>query len=302
MRGKHRSFALDEVVNEAQLLEAQGARELNLVAQDLAHYGRDRRDGFTLPELLEALIRDTTVPWLRMLYLYSSGITPRLLEVMARESRILPYLDMPMQHAADSVLTRMRRPERQRTIRDRVQAIRDIVPDIAIRTTCIVGFPGETDGDFEQLMQFVEEIQFERVGAFTYSPQEGTRAAEMVDDVPESVKRHRLERLMELQRQVTSERYERFIGRPARVMIDRIVDGEAQGRTVWQADDVDGIAYIQGAESLTPGTIVDAVIEGIEDDVDFNATLLRVIDAPVAPQKRARTLPVMGTSIGSFGR
>jgi ribosomal protein S12 methylthiotransferase len=302
MRGKHRSFALDEVLRDAQLLEAQGAREINLVAQDLAHYGRDRRDGFTLPELLEALVRETSIPWMRMLYLYSSGITPRLLEVMAKESRILPYLDMPMQHAADKVLERMRRPERQRTIRDRVQTIRSVVPDIAIRTTCIVGFPGETDEDFDQLMAFVEEIQFERVGAFTYSPQEGTRAAEMIDDVPESVKRQRLERLLELQRQITSERYERFVGRPARTMIDRIVDGEAQGRTVWQADDVDGIAYVQGAEHLAPGTIIDAVIEGIEDDVDFNATLLRVIDAPSAAPKRARSLPVVGTSIGSFGR
>ena len=195
MRGKHRSFALDEVVREAQLLEAQGAREVNLVAQDLAHYGRDRRDGFTLPELLEALVRDTGIPWLRMLYLYSSGITPRLLDVMSRKPRILPYLDMPMQHASDSVLARMRRPERRRTILDRVRTIRDVVPDIAIRTTCIVGFPGETDDDFQQLMEFLEEIQFERVGAFTYSPQEGTRAAEMPDDVPESLKWQRLERL-----------------------------------------------------------------------------------------------------------
>jgi ribosomal protein S12 methylthiotransferase len=302
MRGKHRSFALDEVIREAQLLEAQGARELNLVAQDLAHYGRDRRDGFTLPELLEALVTETTVPWLRMLYLYSSGITPRLLEVMAREPRILPYLDMPMQHASDAVLARMRRPERQHSIRDRVRAVREIVPELAIRTTCIVGFPGETDDDFAQLMSFLEEIQFERVGAFTYSPQEGTRAAEMVDDVPESVKRERLERLLELQRQITAERYERFIGLPARAMIDRVVDGEAQARTVWQADDVDGIAYVQGAEALAPGTIIDAVIEGIEDDVDFRATLLRVVDAPAAPVKRVRSLPVMSTSIGSFGR
>jgi ribosomal protein S12 methylthiotransferase len=237
-----------------------------------------------------------------MLYLYSSGITPRLLEVMAREPRILPYLDMPMQHASDAVLARMRRPERQRTIRDRVQSIREVVPDIAIRTTCIVGFPGETDEDFAQLMGFLEEIQFERVGAFTYSPQEGTKAAEMEDDVPESVKRQRLERLMELQRQITAERYERFIGRTARTMIDRIVDGEAQARTVWQADDVDGIAYVQGAEHLAPGTIIDAVIEGVEDDVDFRATLLRVVDAPTAQPKRARSLPVLGTSIGSFGR
>ena len=302
MRGKHRSFALDEVIREAQLLEAQGAREVNLVAQDLAHFGRDRHDGFALPELLEALVKETSIPWLRMLYLYSSGITPRLLEVMASQPRILPYLDMPMQHASDTVLARMRRPERQHTIRDRVKTVREVVPDLAIRTTCIVGFPGETDDDFAQLMGFLEEIQFERVGAFTYSPQEGTRAAEMVDDVPESVKRQRLERLMELQRQITAERYERYIGRAARTMIDRVVDGEAQARTVWQADDVDGIAYVQGAEHLAPGTIIDAVLEGVEDDVDFQATLLRVIDAPSAPPKRTRALPVMGTSIGSFGR
>jgi ribosomal protein S12 methylthiotransferase len=303
MRGKHRSFALDEVIRDAQLLEAQGAREVNLVAQDLAHYGRDRRDGFTLPELLESLVTETNLPWLRMLYLYSSGITPKLLEVMARESRILPYLDMPMQHASDAVLARMRRPERQRTIRDRVQKVRAVVPDLAIRTTCIVGFPGETDDDFAQLMAFLEEIQFERVGAFAYSPQEGTRAAEMIDDVPESVKRERLERLMELQRQITAERYERFVGRTVRTMVDRIVDGDAQARTVWQADDVDGIAYLQGAESLAPGTIVDAVIEGIEDDVDFRATVLRVADAPVVARAiRTRALPVMSTTIGSFGR
>ena len=302
MRGKHRSFALDEVIREAQLLEAQGAREVNLVAQDLAHYGRDRRDGFTLPELLEALVRETSIPWLRMLYLYSSGITPRLLEVMAQQPRILPYLDMPMQHASDPVLARMRRPERQHTIRDRVAKVREVVPDIAIRTTCIVGFPGETDGDFASLMAFLEEMQFERVGAFTYSPQDGTRAAELTDDVPESVKQQRLERLMELQRQVTAERYERFIGMTARTMIDRVVDGEAHARTVWQADDVDGIAYVQGAEQLAPGTIVDAVIEGVEDDVDFRATLLRVVDAMTASPTRARALPMMPVTMGSFGR
>jgi ribosomal protein S12 methylthiotransferase len=149
MRGKHRSFALDEVVREAQLLEMQGARELNLVAQDLAHYGRDRRDGKNLPELLEALVSETSIPWIRMLYLYSAGVTDRLLEVVAREKRILPYLDMPIQHGSDPVLARMRRPERKRTIRERVKKFRDAVPDVAIRTTCIVGFPGETEEQFE---------------------------------------------------------------------------------------------------------------------------------------------------------
>ncbi|MFL5528885.1 MAG: 30S ribosomal protein S12 methylthiotransferase RimO, partial [Gemmatimonadaceae bacterium] len=221
MRGKHRSFALDEVVREAQLLELQGARELNLVAQDLAHYGRDRRDGFKLPELLEALVAETSIPWLRMLYLYSAGITDRLLDVVARESRVLPYLDMPIQHGSDIVLARMRRPERKRTIRERVSKFRGAVPDVAIRTTCIVGFPGETDAQFEEMLEFLQEMQFERVGAFTYSPQEGTRAAEYADDVHDAVKRERLERLSELQRAITAEKYESRTGRTALALVDR---------------------------------------------------------------------------------
>jgi ribosomal protein S12 methylthiotransferase len=189
MRGGHRSFSLDEVVREAQLLEAQGAREPNLVAQDLAHYGRDlRASGLTLPDLLEALLRETSIPWIRMLYLYSAGLTSRLLELMAREPRILPYLDMPIQHGSDEVLRRMRRPERQRTLREKVARIREVVPDVAIRTTCVVGFPGETETDFETLLSFLEELQFDRAGAFAYSPQEGTRAAELTDDVPEDRK------------------------------------------------------------------------------------------------------------------
>jgi ribosomal protein S12 methylthiotransferase len=159
MRGKHRSFALDEIVREAQLLEAQGAREVNLVAQDLAHYGRDRRDaGLTLPDVLEALVRETTIPWIRMLYLYSAGLTPRLLELMATEARIVPYLDMPIQHGSDTVLARMRRPERQGSIREKVARIRAMVPDVAIRTTCIVGFPGETEDDFRTLLSVRSRI------------------------------------------------------------------------------------------------------------------------------------------------
>src|SRR5205085_2768386 len=219
MRGKHRSFALDEVVREAQLLELQGARELNLVAQDLAHYGRDRRDGIKLPELLEALVHETSIPWVRMLYLYSAGITDRLLEVVARHDRILPYLDMPIQHGSDEVLALMRRPERKRTIREKVRKFRDAIPDVAIRTTCIVGFPGETEAQFEELLEFLQEIQFERVGAFTYSPQDGTRAARLPDDVHEAIKRERLERLTEVQRAITAEKYESRVGRTAPVLI-----------------------------------------------------------------------------------
>src|SRR5919202_73783 len=227
MRGRHRSFALRDVVREAQLLEAQGAREINLVAQDLAHYGRDRRDGVGLPELLEALVADTTVPWIRMLYLYSAGITPRLLEVVAREPRVVRYLDMPIQHASDRVLARMRRPERRRTIRERVARYRDAVPDLAIRTTCIVGFPGETEDDVRELVDFLEETRFDRVGVFAYSPQEGTRAVAYGDDVPDEVKRERLERVTELQRAITAERYERHLGRTVRALVDRVEPGDA---------------------------------------------------------------------------
>ena len=303
MRGKHRSFALDEVVREAQLLELQGARELNLVAQDLAHYGRDTRDGKKLPELLEALVAETSIPWIRMLYLYSAGITDRLLEVVARESRILPYLDMPIQHASDDVLARMRRPERKRTIRDRVRKFRDAVPGVAIRTTCIVGFPGETEEQFDELLEFLEEIQFERVGAFTYSPQEGTRAAQYADDVHETVKRERLEKLTELQRSITAERYESRVGRRAIALVDRADadNGTSKARLPWQADDIDGITQID--ETLVPGTFAEVAVEEVVDDYDFRASLIRVSLPANVPERRrvSRELPVTQT-IGSYGR
>ncbi|MFL5640215.1 MAG: 30S ribosomal protein S12 methylthiotransferase RimO [Gemmatimonadaceae bacterium] len=304
MRGKHRSFALDEIIREAQLLELQGARELNLVAQDLAHYGRDRRDGFKLPELLEALVGETSIPWLRMLYLYSAGITDRLLDVVARESRVLRYLDMPIQHGSDEVLARMRRPERKRTIRERVSKFRDAVPDVAIRTTCIVGFPGETEEQFEELLEFLEEVQFERVGAFTYSPQEGTRAAEYPDDVHDAVKRERLERLTELQRTITAEKYESRTGRTSLALVDRtnMEHGTSQARLPWQADDIDGVTQIDDA--LPPGTMVEVAVEEVVDDYDFQASVIGVV-LPAEPPKSyraTRQLPIKQATIGSYGR
>ncbi len=304
MRGKHRSFALDEVVREAQLLEVQGAREINLVAQDLAHYGRDRRDGNNLPELLEALVAETSIPWIRMLYLYSAGVTDRLLDVVAREQRVLPYLDMPIQHGSDPVLARMRRPERKRTIRERVRKFRDAVPDVAIRTTCIVGFPGETEEQFRELLEFLEEMQFERVGAFTYSPQEGTRAAQYADDVHEAVKRERLEQLTELQRSITSERYESRVGGTAFALVDRADpgNGTAQARLPWQADDIDGVTQIDVA--LPAGTIAEVAVEEVVDDYDFQASVIRIVH-PVgipAPRRVSRELPISQVTIGSYGR
>jgi ribosomal protein S12 methylthiotransferase len=304
MRGRHRSFARDEIVREAQLLELQGARELNLVAQDLAHYGRDLRDGIRLPELLESLVAETSVPWIRMLYLYSAGITPRLLEVVARESRILPYLDMPMQHAADEVLARMRRPERKRTIREKVARFRDAVPGVAIRTTCIVGFPGETEAQFDELLAFLEEVGFDRVGAFTYSPQEGTRAAQLNDDVPDALKRERLERLTELQRSITSERYETRVGAVARAIVDRQFPGGSQARLPWQADDIDGVTQLD--ERHPPGTFLDVAIQEVVEDYDFRGSVVGIADSPLRHSRRtsraAMSLPVLLPTIGSFGR
>jgi ribosomal protein S12 methylthiotransferase len=223
---------------------------------------------------------------------------------MGREPRILPYLDMPIQHASDEVLKRMRRPERQATIRERVSRIREIVPDVAIRTTCIVGFPGETDDDFATLLNFLEEMQFERVGAFTYSPQEGTRAAQIEDDVPESTKRLRLERLVELQRLITAERYERRVGKVTRAIVDAVHRGGVlEARTIWQADDIDGLTRVSvDGAAPPPGSLLDIAIERVVDDYDFDASLVRVVSGPTPQPMRSRALPVMSSSVGSFGR
>jgi len=306
MRGRHRSFALADVIREAQLLELQGAREVSLVAQDLAHYGRDRRDGTGLPELLEALIRETDIPWFRNLYLYNAGITPRFLEVVAANPRILPYLDMPVQHGSDSVLTRMRRPERRKTIVEKVARFRDAVPDLTIRTTCIVGFPGETDDDFAILLDFLEEMQFDRVGAFTYSAQDGTAAAEMVDDVPDEVKHERLDALQRLQTSITAERYERHIGRTVQLLIDRAGSDDelAVARAPWQADDIDGVTHLDTDAPM--GALVEATITDVVDDYDFEATAGGLVLLPPAfavRDRAARILPLAASSsIGSFGR
>ena len=309
MRGRHRSFARDEIIREAQLLEAQGAREVNLVAQDLAHYGRDLRgDGETLHALLEALVKETSIPWFRMLYIYSAGITPRLLEMVANEPRIVPYFDMPMQHGADEVLKRMRRPERNKTIREKVARIRDVVPDVAIRTTCIVGFPGETDADFATLLALLEDVQIDRVGAFTYSAQEGTAAHALADDVPDAVKQERLERLNELQSLITQDTFERRVGKTVRAIVDRVADGACEARTIWQADSIDGITRIGrrvAASDVGPGALVDVAIESVVDDCDLKASLVRVVSSapPIGSQvtgHRSRQLPM--ASIGSYGR
>jgi ribosomal protein S12 methylthiotransferase len=203
---------------------------------------------------------------------------------------------MPIQHAAEPVLKRMRRPERKHTIREKVARYRDAVPGVAIRTTCIVGFPGETDADFHELLEFLEEMRFERVGAFTYSAQEGTHAATLADNVPDSVKRERLETLTELQRGITEARYEERIGARAEALVDR----DRTARLPWQADDIDGVTTLNcGAD---PGSLAEVDVTGV-DGYDFAARFVRMVSGPVAPRDvpaPGRVLPV--ASMGAFGQ
>ncbi len=273
MRGKHRSRPLPDLVREAQLLEAQGAREINLVAQDLGHYGRDVPDGPRLHDLVRALLDATTVPWYRMLYVYSAGVTYDLVELLASEERLVPYLDLPIQHASDRMLEAMRRPERQRTIRSKVARLREAVPDIAIRTTALVGFPGETDADFRELVEFVDEMRFDRLGAFAYSAQEGTSAAALPDDVPPRVKEERLAELLEVQRAVSAERLAELLGSEATVLVDGAAEegspAPLAGRTAKQADDVDGCTYLRTSGRVPEaGSFVRArIVEALDYDL-----------------------------------
>ena len=305
-RGKHRSFGVDALVAEAVRLEAQGAVELNLVAQDLAHYGRERRDGSDISSLVRRLIGETAIPWFRLLYIYSAGLRDPLIELMAEEPRLLPYIDMPIQHAVDPVLVRMRRPERAATIRARVERLRAEIPDLTLRTTVLVGFPGETDDEFRALLDFLEEVQFDRLGAFAFSPQDGTRAADMADlFLPEGIGNDRLEELLEVQRSISAERLARKIGTTQRVIVDRVVDGRLQGRIEGQADDVDGVTWLETGSFPVPGTLVEARVTSTED-YDLEADVLRILrTAPDLREDRGsgRQLPVVPIGLeGGFGR
>jgi ribosomal protein S12 methylthiotransferase len=284
MRGLHRSQPLEELVREAAGLGAQGVKEINIVSQDTTWYGRDLRRGPLgraaplLPDLLRALVRETEVPWYRLFYMYPSGITRELVDLLAGEQRILPYLDVPIQHGSDRLLERMRRPERRHSIVERVSWLREAIPDLTLRTTVIVGFPGETDSEFRDLMELLEEIEFERVGAFTYSLEEGTRAAEMADQVPEAVKRERLEELLDLQRGISFEKNHALVGKTITAIVDSLVEDDpefyATGRVVGQALDVDGVTHLRGEAGVAPGDMVDVeIVDAL--DYDLVAEVLR---------------------------
>jgi len=277
MRGLHRSSPVGNLVAEAQALEALGVRELNIVSQDTTWYGRDRRGGkggesALLPELLAALLRGTSIPWFRLFYMYPSGITRPLVELLASESRLLPYLDVPLQHGSDRILKAMRRPERRSTIRERVGWLREAIPDLTLRTTVIVGFPGETDEDFRDLVDLLEELRFDRVGAFSFSAEEGTLAAEMPDQVPEEVRGERLESLMDIQREISFELSLDQVSSRTTALLDRVVNDDPefafQARTISQALDVDGVTHLYPADGVGPGDFVEIeVVDALDYDL-----------------------------------
>ncbi len=289
-RGRHRSFDPEALVQEAQALETRGVIELNLVAQDLAHYGRDLKDT-GLDGLLQRLLESTAIPWFRLLYIYSAGLRPPLVELISRQDRIVPYLDMPIQHASARMLERMRRPERPERLRQKIAWLRAEIPDLTLRTTVVVGFPGERDEDFEELLDFIAEVQFDHLGAFAFSPQPGTPGAAMPDPIPEPVKMERLSMVNDVQRSIVAARNAALIGRRLEAIVDRISDagnGKApvEARTRGQAYEIDGQTYLESAsESLQPGDLVDVTITGADDADLWGAVAERVRAG--RPAKRA---------------
>jgi ribosomal protein S12 methylthiotransferase len=229
-----------------------------------------------LPDLLRALLAETSVPWLRLFYMYPSGITRELVELMASEPRLLAYLDIPIQHGSDTVLKRMRRPERRRTIRERVAWLRAAIPDLTLRTTVIVGFPGETDTEFDELLELLEEVRFDRLGAFAYSTEEDTAAAQMPGQIAEEIKRERLDRLHDLQRGISQERNERWIGRHVDAFVERTAGWDSDRaescgavcRSAAQAPDVDGVIHLADAAGAKPGELITVrITDAVEDDL-----------------------------------
>lgn len=258
LRGSYRSVPMEELLEEAKALAAQGVKELILVAQETTLYGVDLYGRKELPALLQKLARIPGICWIRIQYCYPEEITDQLIQVMKEEEKICHYLDMPIQHASDSVLKRMGRRTSQKELREIIGHIRREIPDIAIRTTLISGFPGETEEDHEILMEFVDEMEFDRLGVFPYSLEEDTPAALLPDQVPEEVKEARRDAVMELQQEVAFDRAEAMVGRILEVIIEGKVSGEGVyvGRTYMDSPNVDGLIFVNGEMELMSGDFV----------------------------------------------
>ncbi len=268
MRGKHKSKPIGELVEEAQKLAAKGVKELILIAQDLTYYGLDLYKKRNLAELLENLVKVDGIEWIRLHYAFPTGFPMDVLDVMNREPKVCNYLDIPLQHIADSILKSMRRGTTQAKTTKLLQDFRAAVPEMTIRTTLIVGYPGETEEDFQVLKNWVEEMRFERLGCFTYSHEENTHAYNLEDDVPEEVKQERANEIMELQSQISWELNQEKIGKTFKCIIDRKEGNYFVGRTEFDSPDVDNEVLVDASEHyLKQG---EFVMLKITDAADFD--------------------------------
>lgn len=256
MRGKFRSRSMESIIAEVTNLAEQGVKEISLIAQDSTNYGTDLYDSFQLPALLNKVGEVPGIEWVRLHYTYPGFFTDELIETMASNPKICKYVDMPLQHSEDQILKRMRRPGRQKDSRELIRKIRERIPNVALRTSIIVGFPGETETDFENLKKFIKEMEFDRLGVFTYSPEQDTPATRLPDHVDEDVKEYRANTLMELQREISNQRGGRRVGEELDVLIERY-DGRNDvyiGRSQYDAPEIDGEVFVTGKD-LTIGEL-----------------------------------------------
>jgi len=267
VRGKYRSRSMESLLEEAQSLVNQGVKELIIVAQDTTRYGVDLYGEKKLPELLRKLAQIEDLEWIRLLYCYPEQVTDELIDTIAAEPKICKYVDMPIQHANDNILKRMARRSTQAQLREVIGKFRKKVPDIAIRTTLITGFPGETEEEFEDMLKFVEEMEFDRLGVFTYSQEDGTAAAKFENQIDESIKEERKERILELQKAISAKKCENSIGKIYRVLVEGKLpeDDIYCGRTYKDTPDIDGLVFIKSEKELLSGDFADVLINGALD-------------------------------------
>ena len=267
IKGPFRSRPRVDVVADAEQLVRQGVQEIILIAQDTTAYGWDQGEHDGLPDLMERILKRVPhLPWLRLLYAYPQHISPRLIEVMASHPQVCHYLDLPLQHAHPGVLRRMRRPADVKAVCRLVTGLRSAMPDIALRTSFIVGYPGETQAEFQALLEFVAEIQFDKVGVFTYSREEDTPAAELSGQLPEAVKEERYRQVMELQQGISLARNRGMVGRTLDVLTEGCNEGLSVGRSYRDAPEIDGLVLVE--DKLPTGKIVSVrIIEALEYDL-----------------------------------
>lgn len=269
IRGPFRSLPIEDIIEEAKKLAKAGCKELVLIAQDLTYYGKDLYGDFVLPDLLRQLCKVEGIKWIRLMYCYQERITDELIDVLASEEKICKYIDIPLQHSSDKVLKLMRRRTTQADIQATIDKLREKIPDIHIRTTLIVGFPGENDEDFDNLYDFVELNKFERLGVFKYSREEGTAAAKMPEQVDEELKEERLDAIMNLQMGISLESNKAKIGRIMPVIIDEIEEDGYVGRTQYDAFEIDNSVIFPAKENKAY-KIGDIVNVRIIDAYDYD--------------------------------